>query len=76
MKLKWKRVSPRGSRIVNCKERMNKMRVYVFFCPVMAQSNNCPKEERQQIAIFASGSLDWRGELRNDCFSELLRFCG
>ena len=42
----------------------------------MAQSNNRPKGEHLQIAMFALGSLDQPGEVRNDGFLEFLRFCG
>ena len=73
---KWKRVSPRGSRPVDCKERMYKMRMYgVYIYPVKAQSSESPIGERLQIAVFALGSFDRRAEVRNGGFSGLLRFC-
>ena len=42
----------------------------------MAQSNDRPIGERLKIAVFAVGSFDWREEVRNGGFLDLLRFCG
>ena len=71
IKVKKKRVSPRGSRLVDCKERMNEMRArtgYLYL--VMAQSSDLPMGERLQIAVFALESIDQREELRSGGFSE------
>ena len=42
----------------------------------MAQSSDRPMGEHLKIAAFAWGSFDWREEVRNGGFSELLAFCG
>ena len=42
----------------------------------MTQSDDCPIGERLKIAVFAVGSFDRRGEVRDCGFSELLGFCG
>ena len=69
------RISPRGSRLVDYRERMNKMRVYGVFVPSYVAIEQSSNGRALQIAIFTLGSFGWREEVKNGGFSDLLRFC-
>ena len=64
VRVKRKRVSPRRSRLVNWRERMNKMRAYRVFLPgygAIERSSNrrAPQDSSVCCRIFWSA---WRGE--------------
>ena len=76
VRVKRKRVSPRGSRLVNWRERMNKMRVYGVFIPSYGEiewSSNRRALEESNVCCRIIWSA-WRGEeLRFFRFIEVLR---
>ena len=68
MKVKWKRVSPWGSRLVNYRERMNIMRVYGVFKPFYGFIELSFNRRAPLIAMFSLGSVSRYEELRDGGF--------
>ena len=58
------RVSPRGSRLVNWRERMNKMRAYGVFIPGYGAIERSPKRRAPEVSSVCCRILwlAWEGE--------------
>ena len=74
MREQWKIASPRGIRPVNCRERMNIMRVYGVFIPGYGAIEWSSNKRVPQMAMFTLGSFSRHEAVRNDGFSKLRRF--
>ena len=76
MRAERKRVSPRGSRLVNWRERMNEMRVYGVFIPsygAIEWSSNRRSPEDSSVCCRSIWSAWWSEEWRFFRFIEVLR---
>ena len=65
MRGKWKRVSPRGSSLINCGERMNVIRVHAVFIPIYGAVEKWFNRSAPELAMFPLRSFSWYDEVRN-----------
>ena len=59
MRLKWKRVSPRGSKPVDCREQLSKARVYGVFIPSYGAIEWLSNRRAPQVFVRSRNGSFW-----------------